>query len=141
MSEQNRDVVKGLFEYNQDSRWFTELQEQFKTEDNPVEGLATGAAALTELDSPPETTYYYLNVTFDGDGSGRIFSSPAGLNSTGNCSAAFVSNMSTNIMAYPDEGSEFDTWLVEGVPSGAVTFLSINALDGTHEITARFVLL
>ena len=69
-------------------------------------------AFFEEVAPTPETT---VSVNFSGDGSGRVTSSPEGLDCTSACSYIFLTDNRIELTATPDEGSEFLGW--EGDPS------------------------
>ena len=60
--------------------------------------------------SQTSTSTSPLTVKFEGTGSGRVSSSPSGLNCTSNCSIRFPKNSSITLSAVASAGSTFSGW-------------------------------
>jgi Fe-S cluster biogenesis protein NfuA len=60
-----------------------------------------------------------LQVRMEGTGSGRVTSTPAGINCTSDCSASFPPATTIDLTATPDAGSTFQNWT--GACSGTGT--------------------
>jgi hypothetical protein len=76
-------------------------------------GSATPAQSITTITvnpGPPTSTNYILNVYLGGTGSGRVISSPSGINCPSNCSASFTSGTNVRLQANPSPGSQFISW-------------------------------
>ncbi|MGE0087623.1 MAG: choice-of-anchor I family protein [Desulfococcaceae bacterium] len=80
------------------------------------------------------TKYYSLNVTAAGDGTGRISSSPSGIDCTGECSSEFVKNTDVTLTAVPDKGSVFAGW--EGACTGTESCKV--KMDQSYTVTGIF---
>lgn len=78
---------------------------------------------------------YSLSVTRDGSGSGRVASSPAGINCGSDCVEIFDGGSSVILTATPETGSIFSGW------SGACTGTSDSCavtMDAAKSVTATF---
>ena len=76
---------------------------------------------------------YALSVGISGTGTGKVTSSPAGIDCGANCSASFASGASVTLNATPDSGSTFDGWMGDADCSdGSVT------MNGNKSCTAVF---
>jgi hypothetical protein len=104
-------------------------------------GSATPAESRTTItvnSSPPTSTNYILNVYLGGTGSGRVTSSPSGINCPSNCSASFTSGTNVRLQATPSPGSQFSGW--SGDCSGnnttcQVTMNSSKLVNATFNLT------
>lgn len=75
-------------------------------------------------------------VTRVGSGTGRVTSSPAGIDCPGACEAAFEPTTTLTLLANPDPGSSFDQW----EPGCTGTFPSCQiVVNGSTTIDARFL--
>lgn len=77
-----------------------------------------------------------LTVTKAGVGSGRVVSSPAGIDCGSSCSTTFDTKTSVTLTATAEAGSTFTGW--SGACSGATTTCTLTALDAQN-VTATFV--
>ncbi len=80
------------------------------------------------------TRYFTLNVNMEGNGSGRVSSSPAGIDCTADCSADFARNTDVTLRAEAESGSVFAGW--EGDCSGTESCTII--MDQARSVTAVF---
>jgi len=75
----------------------------------------TGSCMVT-MDQPRnvtatfESTQVPLAVRFEGPGTGRVTSTPAGIDCTSNCSASFPPSTTVELAATPDVGNTFQNW-------------------------------
>jgi len=80
------------------------------------------------------TTYYSLNVTRSGAGTGTVSSNPSGINCGSTCSASYASGTTVTLSASPASGSTFGGW------SGACTGTGscIVSMTAARSVTATF---
>jgi hypothetical protein len=76
-----------------------------------------------------------LTLTRTGDGSGRVTSSPAGIDCGAACSAAFDPSTVVALTAVVDPGSQFGGW--SGDCSGSGTTCTVT-MDAAKSVTAQF---
>ncbi len=75
----------------------------------------TGSCMVT-MDQPRnvtatfESTQVPLTVRFEGPGTGRVTSNPAGIDCTSNCSASFPPATTVDLTAIADVGNTFQNW-------------------------------
>lgn len=74
-----------------------------------------------------------LAVSLDGNGSGTVTSTPAGINCPGTCSATFALGTDVSLAASPDAGSEFLNWA--GDCAGSTCQVT---MDGPRTVIAVF---
>lgn len=79
-------------------------------------------------------TNQQLTVTKDGTGTGRVTSSPAGVDCGTDCSTAFLQDSIVTLIAMADEGSSFSGWggACSGIGDCQVT------MDADKTVTATF---
>lgn len=77
-----------------------------------------------------------IQVSLAGDGSGRVVSSPNGIDCGISCYAEFLGEERIILFAFPDEGSEFVEWQGDPICSDGVI-----GLGGSYHCTAVFRLL
>ena len=70
---------------------------------------------------------YTLTVDNDGDGSGTVTSSPAGINCGTDCQQDYAENTTVTLTATPDAGSAFDGWSGGGCSGTGNCALTITA--------------
>jgi hypothetical protein len=79
-------------------------------------GTATGTGLAGTLVTDSDPSHYFggasitVSVTKDGAGTGRVTSSPAGIDCGGTCSASFGTSQSIFLEAEADPGSVFGGW-------------------------------
>jgi phospholipase C len=69
---------------------------------------------------------YTVTVKLQGSGTGKVTSSPAGINCPGNCIAAFNAGTSLTITPVPAQGSFFNWWSND-CRGAATCTLNVNA--------------
>ena len=89
-------------------------------------------AGAVELQETP--TLFSLDVTVDGDGTGSVSSTPAGIDCPGTCAADFLENEKVLLEPAPAAGSSFDGW--NGDCSGTGTCLV--SMDQARTVGATF---
>ncbi|MFN0249728.1 MAG: InlB B-repeat-containing protein [Kofleriaceae bacterium] len=95
------------------------------------------------IDGPPEDapvippTDVELGVTTSGNGSGRITSTPAGIDCGSTCDASFEEGTMITLTAEPDPSSVFTGW--GGACSGATPVCEVT-VDASTSVTATFTL-
>ncbi len=110
-----------------------------------VTGVAVGTATITATDgfgnagSTAVTVrqLFTLNILRQGDGSGTVASTPAGLNCPTTCSAQFVSDSQVTLTAAPAANSLFTGWTGCDSVSGATCTVSMSS---SRSVTAIFML-
>jgi len=80
---------------------------------------------------------YNLSISIDGNGSGTVTSSPAGIDCGSTCSYAFAYNTTVTLMNMPIAPTTFGGWSGEGC-SGIGT--CIVTMDAVKSVTATFTL-
>lgn len=80
---------------------------------------------------------YVLDLTKSGDGSGRVSSTPAGIDCGSDCSEEFGAGKEVTLVATPDSGSFFDGWFGGGC-SGTDSCLV--TMDQAKKVEASFTL-
>lgn len=98
-----------------------------------IEDTAAWAPQCLPASSAPPATYS-LSVDFQGSGAGAVFSSPAGLSCSGDCSASFSGGTQVTLAAMPATGSRFAGW--GGDCSG--TGQCLLTLGANRSVSARF---
>ena len=99
-----------------------------------VFGVLFSACDLLGLPgAEPES--YDLSVTLAGSGSGRVESTPAGINCGTKCREAFEADTSVTLTAEPDEGSSFVSW--SGACQGDTPTCALT-MNAAQQVTARF---
>jgi len=83
----------------------------------------------------PPATLYTLTVNKLGDGTGKVTSSPAGIDCGSTCSNTFPSGTVVTLTASPDPGSTFLGWSTYTCPGTGPCDVPIN---GNKNITAKF---
>ena len=94
---------------------------------NPAEGV------ILTIDS--DATFYGLEVTTEGTGSGTITSSPAGISCGATCTSTFPLSTPVVLTANPSAGSSFAGW--GGACSGSASTCTVRIL-GDRSVTATF---
>jgi len=84
--------------------------------------------------SDDDDNKYTLEAVTGGNGSGRIVSSPTGINCGEDCSASFDENTEITLEARSDEGSEFTGWEGDCTGTGVCTV----TIDQARTVTAIF---
>ena len=98
----------------------------------------TSAAAHSVAGSAADVTYT-LTVTTNGTGSGRVTSSPAGINCPSTCSYDFSAGTQVTLTATPATGSSFGGWFREGFPQPCTgTGTCTLTIDQAQSIRATF---
>jgi surface protein len=106
-----------------------------------VTGVGSGTATVTASSegrsgsasvTVPE---YALAVTKAGTGSGRVTSSPGGIDCGAACGSGFASGTPVTLTAAPDEGSVFAEW--SGACTGSGSTCQVT-MDGAKSVTATF---
>ena len=85
--------------------------------------------------APPGTTSFTLTVTKAGMGSGRVTSSPAGIDCGATCTATFASGTAVTLTAVPVAGSLFAGWSGSGCGGTHSCTVTVNA---AASVTATF---
>jgi hypothetical protein len=89
-------------------------------------------------------TVQYVNMLFDGNGSGRVTSVPAGVDCTSNCFGGFAYGTTITLTAAASAGSSFDGWglppQVAGDCTGSLPNCTI-LMDMARMARPRFTLL
>lgn len=98
-----------------------------------VEATAAWAPQCLPVTSAPPVSHV-LSVDFQGGGAGAVFSSPAGLSCSGDCSSSFVNGTQVTLAAIPASGSRFAGW--GGDCSG--TGQCLLTLTASRSVIARF---
>ncbi len=90
----------------------------------------------TSYDSVLVGIVYDLSVNKNGSGSGRVTSSPAGINCGGNCSASYLSGTSVTLTATPSADSSFAGWSGDSdCADGRVTMNANKVCMATFELS------
>jgi hypothetical protein len=84
--------------------------------------------------APPATPTFPLTVSRLGTGSGRVTSSPSGIDCGSTCAASYPQGTTVSLTAQPDAGSSFVGWT--GACSGTGTCNV--AMDAARSVSARF---
>jgi uncharacterized repeat protein (TIGR01451 family) len=84
------------------------------------------------------TLVYTATVAKEGNGSGSVTSSPAGIDCGAICSASFYSNTVVTLTAAVDTGSQFSGWTGDCAADGLDC---ITTLSAAKDITATFALI
>ncbi len=95
-------------------------------------GSPASATVTLTSDDPQDHT---LTVTMEGTGTGRITSSPAGIDCGGDCSQSYANDSTIVLTASPGGGSDFAGW------SGSCLGLATNCaiyLDEVKQVSASF---
>jgi Leucine-rich repeat (LRR) protein len=93
------------------------------------------SAAVPATTASGPSASYVLAVTKDGAGSGRVTSSPAGIDCGATCGASFVGDTAITLTAAPDQGSVFAGW--GGACSGTAPTCDL-AFETDAVVTATF---
>ncbi|MBX3715937.1 MAG: hypothetical protein KF738_08050 [Burkholderiales bacterium] len=96
--------------------------------------LEVGSTASLNLRGTGLATSHALSVSRSGTGSGRVTSSPAGIDCGTTCSAQFAAGLSVTLTATPASGSTFGGW------SGACTGTGscVVAMTASRSVAASF---
>jgi len=86
---------------------------------------------------PPPTTEYELMVKKTGTGSGKVTSSPAGIDCGLTCSKKFAEDTEVTLSASPASGSSFTGWSGSGCSGAGTCKVTMSA---AREVTATFAL-
>ena len=73
------------------------------------------------------TNRYSLSINKIGSGSGRVISTPSGIDCGSDCSEMFEEGMTVNLTATPDENSNFDGWSGGGCSGKGTCSVTMNA--------------
>lgn len=101
-------------------------------------GSSTCAVSMTATRSVTATFEpgdYALSVSENGNGSGGVTSSPAGIDCGATCSATFASGTSVTLTAAPSSNSTFAGW--GGACAGSSTSCVV-VMDAARNVTASF---
>jgi hypothetical protein len=79
---------------------------------------------------------YLLTVTRNGNGSGTVISSPAGITCGTDCSSDFARNTTITLTATPTPGSFFSGW--GGACAGTTTLTCQVSMDSARQVTISF---
>jgi hypothetical protein len=90
----------------------------------------------TEVTAQFDPTQHPLTVTRSGDGSGRVTSSPAGVDCGADCTETYAYGTEVTLTAAPSAGSSFDGWSGGGCTGTGPCTVTVTAAT---EVTARFV--
>lgn len=71
--------------------------------------MSQGSMARAHFEPAPPTSHT-LSLLFAGDGSGRVASTPPGIDCPGSCAADFPAGSDVTLTATPSPGSVFDRW-------------------------------
>lgn len=121
-----------------DSGGNTKLPDRSGDDDDSTTG---GSQETTSPDTAPATsaTKQTLTIASQGDGSGNITSSPAGVTCTnGSCTGSFAAGTSVTLTAVPKAGSVFTGWTGGGC-SGTAT--CVTTINGASQVSAQFITL
>jgi len=80
---------------------------------------------------------FLLKVNREGNGSGTVTSSPAGISCGSDCEGAYESGQSVTLSASPSAGSEFKGWSGAGCSGTGSCVVSMSSLE---EVSAQFAL-
>lgn len=95
--------------------------------------MSTARNCTANFVAVPST--FLLTISKVGNGSGTVFSTPAGLNCGGTCSASFPEGVQVALTATPASGSTFTGWSGDADCAGGVVMMS-----ATRSCTANFQL-
>jgi hypothetical protein len=93
------------------------------------------AFAPLDYGTAPPPTPYKLTLKKTGTGSGKVTSSPAGINCGATCSAEFDEATEVTLSASPSEGSVFEGWSGSGCSGTGTCKVTMSA---AREVTAEF---
>lgn len=96
---------------------------------NCTGGCGTGivdAAAAVRIARGGAYTAFPVSVALYGDGSGKVTSTPSGIDCGSNCSGRFNKDRNVTLKATPAAGYEFDYWA--GACSGTATTCTLSSL-------------
>ncbi len=98
-------------------------------------GTGTCAVTMNADRSVTATFGFALTTSVTGPGTGRITSTPAGIDCGQMCSAAYPTGTTVALVAAADQGSEFSGW--DGACTG--TGSCVVTMDAARAVTATFV--
>ena len=103
----------------------------------------TTMTCTVSMDTDTEVTAYFTlvytaTVAKDGNGSGSITSSPAGIDCGAICSASFYSDTVVTFTATVDTGSQFSGWTGNCTADGPAC---VTTMSAAKDITATFTLI
>lgn len=103
--------------------------------DHVIARQCAGPASNSPGPLPQLPSSYPVSVAFLGDGTGRVLSSPSGLNCTAACSTSMASGQVVSLQAASDAHSRFAGWVDCPVTDGRECLVAVNA---SITVTARF---
>jgi hypothetical protein len=105
-----------------------------------MQSLWSNSAGGCVMSAPQGGTSHTLKVSKAGNGSGRITSSPAGINCTsGTCSASFPSGTAVTLTESATSGAVFTGWNTNGAcPAGMASATCTVTMNANEATTATF---
>lgn len=87
-----------------------------------------GSSSVTVIDGGATPTSHVLSILVDGNESGAVTSSPAGINCGASCTATFAPGTAVSLIASPASGSTFSGWSSACTGAGSCN-LTLNSDD------------
>ncbi|MEW6059368.1 MAG: GH25 family lysozyme, partial [Actinomycetota bacterium] len=98
-------------------------------------GTSTCVATMDADRSVLATFGFTLTTSLAGTGTGRITSSPPGIDCGSACSAPYAAGTPVTLTATPDPGMEFSGWSGDCTGRGAC----VVTMNAAHSVTAKFI--
>nr|WP_277351761.1 protein kinase [Antrihabitans stalactiti] len=95
-------------------------------------GVASAEGVITRSDGPPKTATHTVSIAKNGSGS--VWSDPAGIDCGGKCAESYAPGTKVTFTARPDAGYRFDGWSGACSGTGACEVVT----DSDVELTASF---